>query len=141
MVMYEYRVDLKRIIDGDTFVAMFDLGFKIHREETVRLAGINTPESRTRNLEEKKHGLAAKKFLDATLRDAEKVVIQVEAMGKFGRALGVVYCDDVNVNKVLIAKGYAYPYGGERKLNYEEQLVEYPAMKEVYDELHQTKGS
>jgi endonuclease YncB( thermonuclease family) len=60
--MYEYAAKLVRIIDGDTFVAQLDLGFKIHKIETVRLSGINTPESRTRNAEEKRHGLVAKKF-------------------------------------------------------------------------------
>tara|TARA_R110000824_G_scaffold114010_1_gene264158 strand:+ start:141 stop:566 length:426 start_codon:yes stop_codon:yes gene_type:complete len=136
--MYEYAAKLVRIIDGDTFVAELDLGFKTYKIETVRMSGINTPESRTRDLEEKQHGLAAKKFLGALLVGTEKLVITVKDIGKFGRALGVVYADGLNVNFELIDKGYAYPYTGEKKINYQEMLAKYPAMGDVYDKLRNT---
>ena len=133
--MYEYAAKLVRIIDGDTFVAELDLGFNTVRKETVRMSGINTPESRTRDLEEKRHGLAAKKFLGALLVGTEKLVITVKDIGKFGRALGVVYADGLNVNFELIDKGYAYPYTGEKKMDYQEMLVRYAAMNDIYKKL------
>ena len=133
--MYEYAAKLIRIIDGDTFVAELDLGFKTHKVETIRMAGINTPESRTRDLEEKCHGLAAKKFLGALLVGAGNLVVTVKDIGKFGRALGVVYADGLNINFELIDKGYAYPYTGEKKMTYQEMLVRYSAMNDVYEQL------
>jgi|TARA_R100000315_G_C5156354_1_gene89811 micrococcal nuclease len=133
--MFDYKAELIRIIDGDTFVATIDLGFSTHRKETVRLAGINTPESRTRNLEEKKHGLAAKKKLGDLLTNAKEIIIVVKEVGKYGRALGVVTVDGTNVNYELIDTGYAYPYSGEQKLNYEQMLQRYPAMEEVRKKL------
>lgn len=139
--MFEYSATLIRIIDGDTFVADLDLGFKIHKVETVRLSGINTPESRTRNLEEKRHGLAAKKVLGGLLTDARKIVVKVAEVGKFGRALGSVYADGLSVNFELIDKGYAYPYSGERKLNYEEMIARYPAMEDVYRKIRESEDA
>jgi|TARA_R110000824_G_scaffold24927_5_gene87290 micrococcal nuclease len=136
--MYEYAAKLVRIIDGDTFVANLDLGFSTTRKETVRMSGINTPESRTRDLEEKRHGLAAKKVLSGLLKEASELVITVEDIGKFGRALGVVYADGVDINTKLIDDGYAYPYTGQKKMTYQEMLVEYPLMDDVYKKL--TKG-
>jgi micrococcal nuclease len=133
--MYEYAAKLVRIIDGDTFVAELDLGFKTSRKETVRLSGINTPESRTRDLEEKRHGLAAKKFLGAALLGTENLVVTVKDIGKYGRALGVVYADGLNINFELIDKGMAYPYTGEKKMTYQEMLVRYAAMNDVYKKL------
>ena len=133
--MFEYSATLIRIIDGDTFVADLDLGFKIHKIETVRLSGINTPESRTRNLEEKRHGWVAKKALGGLLTDARKLSVKVSEIGKFGRALGLVYADGLSVNFDLIDKGYAYPYSGERKLNYDEMIARYPAMQVVYEKI------
>ena len=129
--MYEYAAKLVRIIDGDTFVAQLDLGFKTHKIETVRLSGINTPESRTRNAEEKRHGLAAKKFLGAALVKAEKITVMVKDIGKYGRAIGIVYVDGLNINFELIDKGYAYPYSGERKLEYDEMTARFAAMYDV----------
>ena len=129
--MFKYFASLVRIIDGDTFVATIDLGFSTHRKETVRLAGINTPESRTRNLDEKKHGLRAKKELGDILTNTKELIIEVREVGKYGRALGVVYADGLNVNFELIDRGMAYPYDGEQKLNYEQMLIRYPVMEKV----------
>tara|TARA_Y100001951_G_scaffold78769_1_gene66395 strand:+ start:1311 stop:1721 length:411 start_codon:yes stop_codon:yes gene_type:complete len=133
--MYDYGAKLVRVIDGDTFVAELDLGFKTHKVETIRLSGINTPESRTRDLEEKRHGLAAKKFLGGVLLNAKSLLVEVKDIGKFGRALGIVYADGLNVNFELIDKGYAYPYGGEKKMTYQDMLNRYPVMQEVKNKL------
>jgi micrococcal nuclease len=133
--MYDYPATLIRIIDGDTFKARIDLGFSTYRNETVRMSGINTPESRTRDLKEKRHGLAAKKQLSDILTNADQLVIVVKDVGKFGRALGIVYADGLDVNVDLINKGYAYPYGGERKYDYSQMLEAFPIMKDVYDRL------
>ena len=133
--MFEYAAKLIRIIDGDTLVAALDLGFKIHKVETVRLSGINTPESRTRNLEEKRHGLAAKKALGDLITSAGELVVKVAEVGKYGRALGTIYADGVNVNFELIDRGYAYPYDGQRKLDYSQMLARYGAMENIYKKL------
>jgi len=133
--MFKYFAELIRIIDGDTFVAKIDLGFSTHRKETVRLAGINTPESRTRNLEEKKHGLAAKKALGDMLTNCKELIVEVKEVGKYGRALGVVYADGININFELIDRGFAYPYSGEQKLNYDQMLQRFAAMNEVKNKL------
>jgi micrococcal nuclease len=137
--MYDYPAQLVRIIDGDTFKARIDLGFSTYRNETVRMSGINTPESRTRDLKEKRHGLAAKKKLTEILTKADKLVIVVKEVGKYGRALGIVYADGLDINVELINKGYAYPYGGEKKYNYDQMLAEFPLMKDVYDRLESEK--
>tara|TARA_Y100001972_G_scaffold111633_1_gene144580 strand:+ start:32 stop:361 length:330 start_codon:yes stop_codon:yes gene_type:complete len=99
------------------------------KKATVRLAGINTPESRTRDLNEKKHGLEAKKVLGDMLKSCKELIIEVEDIGKFGRPLGYVKADGLNINSELIDRGYAYAYDGEQKLTYEEMLAKYPAMK------------
>ena len=137
--MYDYGAKLVRVIDGDTFVAELDLGFRTHKVETVRLSGINTPESRTRDLEEKRHGLAAKKALGDLLTTADRLVVNVKDIGKFGRALGIIYADNLNVNFELIDKGYAYPYGGEKKMTYQDMLQRYPAMNDVYQKLKESE--
>ena len=138
--MYEYAMKLIRFIDGDTFKAEVDLGFSTFRNETVRMSGINTPESRTRDLEEKRHGLAAKKALGDLLTSADQLVVNVKDVGKFGRALGIVYADGMNVNFELIDKGYAYPYGGEKKMNYQEMLKRYAPMNDVYQKLKESEN-
>ena len=135
--MYEYAMKLIRIIDGDTFKAEVDLGFSTFRNETVRMSGINTPESRTRDLEEKRHGLAAKKVLGDLLTSANELVVNVKEVGKYGRALGIVYADGLNVNYEMIDKGYAYPYGGEKKMTYQDMLSRYAAMNSIYEKLEQ----
>ena len=126
--MYEYRIQsVDRVIDGDTIDVTIDLGFKVLIKERIRLYGINTPESRTRDLEEKKRGIAAKERLHKILWDAEragyKLAVQTEKAGKFGRYLGVIFTINdrseepvrVNVNQQLVEEGHAVPYfGGKR---------------------------
>lgn len=116
--MYEYWVKVERVVDGDTVDCVIDLGFDIHLRQRVRLLGIDTPEVRTRDLEEKQRGIEAKKFVEETLTAAgEDVMIKTEydSRGKFGRVLGEFwYKDDEgwhSLNEVLLEKGMAKPYG------------------------------
>ena len=125
---YSYRVkSIKKIIDGDTFDCIMDLGFDVLLEARVRMMGIDTPESRTRDLEEKKYGLLSKKFLQEHLKSASRIAIKTykgDETGKFGRILGDVWCDGVSVNKLMCKKGYAVEYYGQNK-----NLVEAAHMK------------
>jgi micrococcal nuclease len=110
--MYRYNATLDRIVDGDTVDVYIDLGFDIHIKQRVRLYGINTPETRTRDLEEKKRGFAAKAYLEEIL--PEKFVIETvyDKKGKYGRVLGILWndIDDVNVNEKMIDEGHAERY-------------------------------
>jgi micrococcal nuclease len=115
--MYEYRCEIVKIIDGDTVDVDIDLGFGIWmRNERVRLYGIDTPESRTRDLEEKKYGLAAKEFLTKWL-SAGNITLKThkDAEGKFGRILGELWYNDVNINQKLIEEHHAVGYHGQSK--------------------------
>lgn len=120
--MYEYRVKrILKVVDGDTIDVDIDLGFDISYVQRVRLAGIDTPESRTKDLAEKKLGLESKKYLTDLLKIAELVVIKTEkpdSTEKFGRILGWLFIDNAStsVNAALIASGYAWEYTGEAKV-------------------------
>ena len=106
--MYEYRCVLRRVVDGDTIDVDIDLGFKVWlRKERVRLYGINTPESRTRNLAEKKLGLLAKKRLKELLQKNFTIRTEKDGKGKFGRILGVPYVEGHNICEQLIEEGHA----------------------------------
>tara|TARA_R110000787_G_scaffold14600_1_gene44918 strand:- start:1572 stop:1928 length:357 start_codon:yes stop_codon:yes gene_type:complete len=116
---FEYHATIDRVVDGDTVDINIDLGFDvILSKQRVRLLGINCPESRTRDLEEKKLGLAAKEFLQECLEEhGGKVIIKtsLDKKGKFGRLLGEIFVDDININNLLITEGHAVPYfGGKR---------------------------
>lgn len=119
--MYEYYVhSLDKVVDGDTIDVTIDLGFDIKYSSRVRLAGIDTPESRTRNLEEKALGLEAKGYLKKRLKDAKRIVIKTEKLdstGKYGRILGWLFLDDEtnSVNNQMIMRGYAWQYDGSTK--------------------------
>lgn len=119
--MYEYYVkSVNKVVDGDTIDVTIDLGFDIHYSARVRLAGIDTPESRTRDLEEKKFGLEAKDYLKNRLKEADRVVIKTEkpdSTGKYGRILGWIFLDDEtnSVNNQMIFRGYAWEYDGDTK--------------------------
>ena len=92
--MYEYNAQVLRVVDGDTVDVLIDCGFSTFRKERVRLYGINAPESRTRDKEEKKRGLAAKERLDQLITNTEgKIVVKTELdkKGKYGRILGVIW--------------------------------------------------
>lgn len=128
--MYEYRVaDVVEVIDGDTIDVRIDLGFDISLKKRVRLNGIDTPESRTANLEEKKYGLEAKDWLKHKLENAQNIRIKTElpdSTEKYGRILGVVWVNDdtVSVNEQLFQKGLAWKYdGGTKHKDFNELLA------------------
>ncbi len=122
--MYEYKIkSIEHIVDGDTFDCIVYLGFSILHKIRVRMYGINTPESRTRDLEEKARGLASKKRLTELLEEHKgNLVLATKEKGKYGRYLGVVYAenavegwDRLDINGTLIKEGFAVEYfGGKR---------------------------
>ncbi len=120
--MYEYYVrKVENVVDGDTIDVLIDLGFDILFQSRVRLAGIDTPESRTRDLKEKALGLESKEYLKKALKDAKSVVIKTEKMDsseKYGRILGWLYVngETESVNDKMINDGYAWGYMGETKV-------------------------
>jgi len=127
--MYEYYVrKVENVVDGDTIDVLIDLGFDILFQSRVRLAGIDTPESRTRDLKEKALGLESKEYLKKHLKDAKSVVIKTEKMDsseKYGRILGWVYVngDTQSLNDKMINDGYAWGYMGDTKVKDFEALV------------------
>ena len=120
--MYEYFVEeVKNVVDGDTIDVVIDLGFDILFASRVRLAGIDTPESRTTDKAEKALGIEAKEYLKKQLKDAKSVVLRTEKMNsseKYGRILGWVYVngESESVNNKMINDGYAWGYLGETKV-------------------------
>ena len=112
--MYEYKIKVLRVIDGDTLDALLDIGFMVHKKIRIRLMGIDTPESRTRDLEEKKKGLAAKQFVVDFLKEGTFKLIS-HGVGKYGRCLGEIVVDDVNLGEELVKNGHAYKYYGGNK--------------------------
>jgi micrococcal nuclease len=120
--MYEYFVkEVTKVVDGDTIDVIIDLGFDIMFSSRVRLAGIDTPESRTTNKAEKILGLESKEYLKKYLKDAKPVVIKTEKMNsseKYGRILGWLYVngDTESVNDKMINDGYAWGYLGDTKV-------------------------
>ena len=116
---YSYRVKkVTKIVDGDTIDVLLDMGFDILYQQRVRLFGIDTPESRTRDLEEKKCGLLSKYFLKAELSLGKKITVKTykgDETGKFGRILGDIWIDGKSVNQKMCDKGYAVPYYGQNK--------------------------
>ena len=116
--MYEYSCKVKRVVDGDTVDVMLDLGFDILYNCRVRLFGIDTPESRTRNLDEKARGKMASAFLKEAIDNGTKVVIETklkDSRGKFGRVLGNVVVDGKNINQSMIENYHAVAYFGQNK--------------------------
>lgn len=126
--MYEYLVKkVTKVVDGDTIDVEIDLGFSISFSSRVRLAGIDTPESRTTNKEEKVLGLEVKKKLGDLINNAKSIVIRTEKMDsteKYGRILGWLYLDgeSLSVNEALVAGGYAWGYLGDTKVKDFEAL-------------------
>lgn len=109
--MYEYNAKLIRVIDGDTIDASIDLGFDVWVKKRIRLYGIDAPESRTRDLEEKKRGIETKEKLQQLLDANDGVfVVRSEGVGKYGRCLGVIIIDGNNINESLVKEGYAKEY-------------------------------
>ena len=124
MDKYIYRGKLERVVDGDTIDALIDVGFDIWVKKRIRYKGIDTWESRTRNLEEKKLGLAAKErnrqLLEEVSNKSGFFRLKSYGVGKYGRVLGEIFIQDVdgkqyNINEQLKAEGHAYEYHGGKK--------------------------
>ena len=127
---YNFRVvKIDKVVNGDTIDVTIDLGFDLYKKERVRIAGVDTPEKRTRDLEEKALGLDAtywmKKQLEDTIAGDEELIIRTElkgGTGKYGRLLGWLYVgeDNVSLNEQMITEGYAWSYdGGTKQKNFE----------------------
>jgi len=128
---YNFRVvEINRVVDGDTLDVTIDLGFDLYKKERVRVAGVDTPEKRTRDQEEKALGYDATNWLENKLNDAiagdDDLVIRTElvgGVGKYGRLLGWLYIGDaeLSLNEQMITEGFAWPYdGGTKQKNFEE---------------------
>ena len=129
---YNFRVtEINRVLDGDTIDVTIDLGFVLIKKERVRIAGVDTPEKRTRDLEEKALGIDAtewlkKKLEDTIAGDGDELTIRTElvgGMGKYGRLLGWLYINEetVSLNEQMIEEGYAWEYdGGTKQKDFEE---------------------
>ncbi len=128
---YNFRViEINRVVDGDTIDVTIDLGFDLYKKERVRVAGVDTPEKRTRDKEEKELGIDAtnwlKDRLEAAIAGEADLVIRTElvgGVGKYGRLLGWLYIGDqeLSLNEIMITEGYAWPYdGGTKQKNFEE---------------------
>ena len=131
---YNFRVvKINRVVDGDTIDVTLDLGFSLTKKERVRIAGVDTPEKRTRDKEEKTLGIDAtnwmKEKLTETIKGDEELVIRTElkgGVGKYGRLLGWLYVgdDEFSLNEQMITEGYAWAYdGGTKKKDFEELRV------------------
>jgi len=108
--MYKYKARLVRVVDGDTIDCILDLGFDVSIKERVRLKGLDTPEIRTKDLNEKRLGLEAKKFVEDMFQDkGNDVIIETEyRRGKYGRTIGTItFQDDTVLNEMLITEGHA----------------------------------
>ena len=114
--MYIYSAKCLKVVDGDTIDVRVDLGFDTFKKIRIRLVGINAPESRTRDLEEKERGLAAKARVKQLISENKnKFVLHSQGVGKFGRCLGEIYLGDSKLNDILINEGHAVAYyGGKR---------------------------
>ena len=125
--MYEYKCKVKRVVDGDTMDVILDLGFDIHHAVRVRMAGIDTPESRTRDKDEKARGKLSKAFLKESIK-GKKIVLKTkikDAKGKFGRVIAEVWAEFEegslrNINELMIKECYAVKYNAENKALVEE---------------------
>ena len=131
---YNFRViKINRVVDGDTIDVTIDLGFDLYKKERVRVAGVDTPEKRTRNLEEKELGIDAtnwlKKELDGAIAGDDELTVRTEldgGVGKYGRLLGWIYIgdSDLSLNEQMITEGYAHSYdGGTKDMNLEALRV------------------
>ena len=126
--MYEYNFELVKVVDGDTVDVDIDLGFGIWvRNERISMMGIDTPESRTRDLEEKKFGLAAKNRITQLLATSKCLITFKDKAGKFGRVLGDFKCYDFahdmesTISRIMINEGHGVSYHGQSKKEIEEQ--------------------
>ena len=125
--MYEYGCKVSRVVDGDTVDVILDLGFSILHKCRVRLYGIDTPESRTRDKDEKVRGKLASKYLKDAIDNGKKVILRSklkDSKGKYGRVLGEIVVDDININVSMIENYLAVAYFGQSKDDIEaEHLI------------------
>ena len=131
---YNFRViEINKVLDGDTIDVTIDLGFDLYKKERVRVAGVDTPEKRTKDAEEKALGIDAtnwlKDHLDGAINGDDDLIIRTEldgGVGKYGRLLGWLYIgtEEVSLNEQMIEEGYAFPYDGGTKVKDFEQLRE-----------------
>ena len=130
--MFEYSAEVLRIVDGDTLDAEIDIGFDVFVKKRIRLFGIDTWESRTRDLEEKKKGQAAKTRLQELLEETgNKFLLQSHELGKYGRVLGsIILDDDTDACDILVEEGHAYSYDGGNKQEARDRAAEILAEKE-----------
>ena len=122
--MYEYGCTVTRVVDGDTIDVILDLGFSVLHKCRVRLYGIDTPESRTRNKDEKVRGKLAAKFLEDSINNGKQVILRSklkDSKGKYGRVLGEVIVDDININELMVKRYLAVKYYGQSKKDIEEE--------------------
>ena len=127
--MFRFNARLVRVVDGDTIDADIELGFSVFMRDRIRLMGIDTPESRTRNLQEKSWGLAAKHRLIELLAEANgefTLVTEDMEKGKFGRVLGTIEINGKDANQTLIEENFAIPYEGGNK---DESRTKYGVME------------
>jgi micrococcal nuclease len=133
--MYDYRVKkITGVVDGDTIDVDIDLGFNVSFSQRVRLAGIDTPESRTTDKMEKALGLEAKEYLKLKIKDAKDIIIKTEkpdSSEKYGRILGWLYIDNntISINDQMIEDGYAWGYLGDTKVKDFDALAKQRAKK------------
>ena len=122
--MYTYKIKLDRVVDGDTIDAEIDLGFDVKIKKRIRFMGINAPESRTRDLEEKARGLAAKDRVKQLLDGCNNIQLNSHGIGKFGRCLGEIMLDTIDgkecltlksLNELLINEKHAVEYHGGKR--------------------------
>ena len=120
--MYKYKAKLKRVVDGDTCDAYIDLGFDVSVKKRIRFMGVDTWESRTRDLEEKKKGLAAKEYTKEMLsKNDGEFIVKSHGVGKYGRVLGEIFIEgeDKTLNDSLKDEGHAYEYHGGKKKTFD----------------------
>ena len=119
MELFQYEAEVIRVVDGDTIIASISLGFDTYVKKTIRFQGFNAPESRTRNLEEKKRGLAAKDRVIEILKENDnKFLLKSHGVGKYGRCLGEIFVEtlgDDSLQKTLINEGHGVEYNGGKR--------------------------
>ena len=138
--MFEYEAKVKKVVDGDTIDAYIDLGFNVHVDKRIRFMGIDTPESRTRDLTEKRYGLGAKyRLIEILEANGNVFVLKSHGTGKFGRVLGELFHhheDDYSINQMLIDEGHAVAYFGGSKQEVKDALMEARKLSTEYVEKH-----
>lgn len=105
--LYTYKTDVTNVVDGDTVDATIDMGFSIHHKTRLRVARINAPETRTKDLEEKERGLACKARVQELITGAVEILVKTTEKGKYGRWIAEVYIDGKNLSDLLVEEGHA----------------------------------